>query len=138
MRTASPTTELETAGLPSESLATWLCRKLLLKGLAKLARESDKRGVQNHELEMKAGTDLTSAFNELRQAILSTLLEARDLRKRFELLMALDTRVAAMVGTHVCACTHTQHTLSCSHKNRRFHVVCVCIYIYILHVCEHI
>jgi hypothetical protein len=92
-RSAFPS-ELETAGVPSEGLATWLCQRLLLKAPVKSTEESCSKGTGDHALSLQGGGANLPAGDALREVILRTLLEAGDLRKRLELLLVLNGAAA--------------------------------------------
>ncbi len=100
IRATPPATELETAGTPSESLATWLCLRLLRDAGVKSARES----------EGGEGADkVCDGLQVLMDAMLRSLLESSDIYKALELLLTLETgpdaKVVCMyVCMYVCVC----------------------------------
>jgi hypothetical protein len=103
-----PNSELETTGVPSESLATWLCQRLLRKALVKSSVEKVSNG-QDAVCETDVEADLSKSFHELRNARLRSLLAGRDVRKRLELLLTFDTGMRTEVGPFVCVFCSCEH-----------------------------
>jgi hypothetical protein len=117
MQTVFPATELETAGIPSEGLAAWLCQHLLhllSRGFAELHAGRATASNMDHENNTLSvsrahglGHDadvqrnaVMQHFFALRQAVLHALPATPNMGKRLELLQALSTgdTAAIMVG----------------------------------------